>query len=242
MRKNENDFLIYDPEKKNIETMLAKEKNTKLNKLVFAIGIPALIMALVIISSKLSDQSMSEKESKVTSTLELHNQKKADINRTIEKYDKSILNNKNLYFRSIDSGSYEFYQVSAIDEFLIKTDEAEIPSTAEFSITYGFSSRDISFFSQVIDGKEAIIVKPNYEKLVMKVDLENLITDYDFKNNSERLAYEAKVLEKISDVYKLSDNELNEKLQCFFKEHFFFIQDKYAIAIVNKQSGDNLNE
>ena len=146
------------------------------------------------------------------------------------------LRKENLNFELGHEGSYTFHSIHVIDEFTLNYNESTVAVTAELRIDYRFNSSDINLFNQVVNEQNTIIVKPNYRNMVTCVNLITFVSDYDFESDNERQALALRVIDEASRIYELSDEELDNRLSLFFKDHFFFINDVYSIAIISRQS------
>ena len=148
----------------------------------------------------------------------------------------TVSNINNVYFNAGDVPQYKIFKINAIETFEIMYNGKPISATVEFEIDYLFDTKDINFYNQLTEAGESIIIKADYNKLRTDVNILSDVTDYKFENEIERNAFFQKILETTKASYELSNNEIQEKTISFFKEHFFFIKDKFTIGIIDAAS------
>ena len=237
LKSDKNTDILNEEQKHIIQT---ERENIILKTVVACIIVIGLVLTVLMFflihnENQSTKENVSEYDTQFTK-LEHFMNKKTEQELLSTKLNKVNLYNENLDFEICNEGSYTFHSVYVIDEFTFNYNDNLVTIIAELTVDYKFNSGDISLFNQIVNDKNTIIVKPNYKNMITNICLVNFVSDYEFETNTERQALAQRIIEEVHIIYEISDEELNNRLSLFFKEHFFFIKDIYSIAIISKQS------
>ena len=249
--KNDKNNLIYDETGRVMKKMKGEKDNlnkenkfkSKLNDIkvkikdltflgkCFLLGVVVAI-TIMFLNSRLK---VSDKNITVPLTLNEYYSKTANSKVTEELLLSKfkITNSKNLNFNIGEFSQYKILKTTVVENFEISYKNETISTTVEFEIESSFDARDISIYNQVINGTELIIIKVDYGKVNTDVNIISEITDFSFLTESERRSFTKKLLTEIETLYKPSDIEIKEKTLQFFKNHFFFISDKFSVGVID---------